>query len=149
MKRFSNTIRSVVKAHGLQQRSNVVGQTFAVFRVDRIHHLLSVVSKMIPSPDWIVGLSKENLCLPNCSWVDNRVIDLYPWDLGTDSGLRYDSPPTPQRPKGVIQRITSSDPPIGDSPFYDATGFMFYQNIENNFVKNLIFNFRSSNETCC
>ena len=100
----------------------MVGQTFAVFRVDRIHHLLSVVSKMIPSPDWIVGLSKENLCLPNCSWVDNRVIDLYPWDLGTDSGLRHDSPPTPQRPKGVIQRITSSDPPIGDSPFYDATG---------------------------
>ena len=39
---------------------------------------------MIPSPDWIVGLSKENLCLPNCSWVDNRVIDLYPWDISTD-----------------------------------------------------------------
>ena len=39
---------------------------------------------MIPSPDWIVGLSKENLCLANCSWVDNRVIDLYPWDIGTD-----------------------------------------------------------------
>ena len=46
MKRFSNYIRSVVKAQGLQQRSNVVGQTFAVFRVDRIHHLLSVVSKV-------------------------------------------------------------------------------------------------------
>ena len=46
MKRFSQTIRSVVKAQGLQQRSNVVGQTFAVFRVDRIHHLLSVVSKV-------------------------------------------------------------------------------------------------------
>ena len=46
MKKFSGNIRSVVKAHGLQQRSNVVGQTFAVFRVDRIHHLLSVVSKV-------------------------------------------------------------------------------------------------------
>jgi len=122
MKRFSNHIRSVVKAQGLQQRSNVVGQTFAVFRVDRIHHLLSVVSKMIPSPDWIVGLSKENLCLPNCSWVDNRVIDLYPWDIATDAGLRYDGPPTPQRPKGVIQRITSTDPHSDESPFYDATG---------------------------
>ncbi len=42
---------------------------------------------MIPSPDWIVGLSKENLCLANCSWVDNRVIDLYPWDIGTDRYL--------------------------------------------------------------
>ena len=46
MKKFSGNIRSVVKAHGLQQRSNVVGQTFAVFRGDRIHHLLSVVSKV-------------------------------------------------------------------------------------------------------
>jgi len=106
----------VVKAHGLQQRSNVVGQTFAVFRVDRIHHLLSVVSKMVPSPDWIVGLSKD------CSWVDNRVIDLYPWDIGTDSGLRYDGTSAPQRPKGSIQRITSSNPHSAESPFYDNTG---------------------------
>mgnify|MGYP001283365235 CR=1 FL=1 len=55
---------------------------------------------MVPSPDWIVGLSKENLCLANCSWVDNRVIDLYPWDTGTDGGLRYDGASNPQRPKG-------------------------------------------------
>ena len=46
MKRFSPSIRSVIKAHGLQQRSNVAGQTFAVFRVDRDHHLLSLVSKV-------------------------------------------------------------------------------------------------------
>ena len=51
MKKFSGNIRSVVKAHGLQQRSNVVGQTFAVFRVDRIHHLLSVVSKVKAKPN--------------------------------------------------------------------------------------------------
>ena len=46
MKRFSPSIRSVIKAHGLQQRSNVAGQTFAVFRVDRDHHLLSLASKV-------------------------------------------------------------------------------------------------------
>ena len=84
MKAYSQNIRSVIKAHGLQQRSNVAGQTFAVFRVDKSHHLLSFVSKMIPSPDWVVGVSKENLCLPNCTWMENRVIDLYPWDLGIE-----------------------------------------------------------------
>ena len=47
--------------------------------------------QMIPSPDWIVGLSKENLCLPNCSWVANRVIDLYPWDIGTQRWHEFDS----------------------------------------------------------
>ena len=50
MKRFSPSIRSVIKAHGLQQRSNVAGQTFAVFRVDRDHHLLSLVSKVSVLP---------------------------------------------------------------------------------------------------
>ena len=34
IKRSSKNIRSVIKAKGLQQRSNVVGRTFAVFRVD-------------------------------------------------------------------------------------------------------------------
>lgn len=105
---FPSCIRSVIKAQGLQQRSNLVGQTFAVFRVDPTNHLVSLVSKarqmtnngflmlfmhyhplprmplqMIPSPDWIVGLSKENLCKLDCSWVPSRVIDLYPWDIGT------------------------------------------------------------------
>ena len=47
------------------------------------------VSKIIPSPDWIVGVSMENLCLANGSWVDSRVVDLYPWDAGTNSGLSY------------------------------------------------------------
>ena len=60
---------------------------------------------MVPSPDWIVGLSKENLCLANCSWVDNRVIDLYPWDTGTDGGLRYDGASNPQRPSPSYHHI--------------------------------------------
>eukprot|EP00095_Tigriopus_kingsejongensis_P005413 maker-scaffold327_size205035-snap-gene-1.9 protein:Tk05413 transcript:maker-scaffold327_size205035-snap-gene-1.9-mRNA-1 annotation:"PREDICTED: spondin-1-like" len=76
---------------------------------------------MIPSPDWIVGLSKENLCLDDCTWVENRVIDLYPWDVGTQSGLRYDSPDEPTVPRSPIQRITSSNPNNPASPFFDET----------------------------
>ena len=102
---------------------------------------------MVPSPDWIVGLSKENLCLANCSWVDNRVIDLYPWDIGTDSGLRYDGDSSPQRPKGVIRRITSSDPHSDESPFYDNTGRNNFNLIEKEIRHD--FEIRCSNETCC
>merc|ERR1712088_866490 len=50
MKRSSDNIRSVIKARGLHQRSNVVGRTFAVFRMDATKHLLSLISKIIPSP---------------------------------------------------------------------------------------------------
>ena len=121
MKRSSQNIRSVIKARGLQQRSNVVGRTFAVFRVDAQKHLLSLVSKINPSPDWIVGVSLQNLCMPNGSWVDSRVIDLYPWDAGTNSGVTYQDPGSETHPRESIHRITSCNPADDNSPFYDET----------------------------
>jgi hypothetical protein len=63
-----------------------------------------------PSPDWFsgklaltlfdsklafvtqyvnVGTSNLNLCLSNCTWIDEYMEDLYPTDAGTDSGLSY------------------------------------------------------------
>lgn len=42
-----------------------------------------------PSPDWIVGVSGLELCRRNCSWVEYKVLNLYPWDAGTDSGITY------------------------------------------------------------
>jgi len=121
MKRSSKNIRSVIKARGLQQRSNVVGRTFAVFRMDPTNHLLSLVSKMIPSPDWIVGVSMENLCLANCSWVDSRVVDLYPWDAGIKSGLTYNLAGDDTIPRESIHRITACNPDDELSPFFDVT----------------------------
>ena len=35
------------------------------------------------------GASKLNLCLPNCTWVENYIEDLYLFDAGTDSVLSY------------------------------------------------------------
>jgi len=121
MKRSSKDIRSVIKARGLQQRSNVIGRTFAVFRMDSTKHLLSLVSKIIPSPDWIVGVSMENLCMSNGSWVDARVIDLYPWDIGTNSGLSYQDRGPSTQPREAIHRITSCNPDNDTSPFFDPT----------------------------
>lgn len=42
-----------------------------------------------PSPDWIVGVSGLELCLSNCSWMEHRELNLYPYDAGTDSGITY------------------------------------------------------------
>jgi len=42
-----------------------------------------------PSPDWCVGVSAINLCLPDCTWVEERAFDLRPFDAGTDSGPTY------------------------------------------------------------
>lgn len=84
----SNKIRTIIKARGLWY-PNVQGRTFAVFRVDRLHHLVSLLTMLGPSPDWIVGVSALELCLRNCSWVAEKVMNLYPWDAGTDSGYTY------------------------------------------------------------
>lgn len=88
LKDQSEHIRTIIKARGIAY-PNVTGKTFAVFRVDSNHHLISLVSMVDPSPDWIVGVSGLELCLPNCSWVENKVHNLYPWDAGTDSGPSY------------------------------------------------------------
>lgn len=45
--------------------------------------------KLDPSPDWFVGISGLELCLPNCNWITNKTINLYPWDAGIDSGVTY------------------------------------------------------------
>lgn len=45
LKDQSEHIRTIIKARGIAF-PNVTGRTFAVFRVDRKHHLMSLVSKI-------------------------------------------------------------------------------------------------------
>lgn len=113
--------RTIIKARGLWY-PNLNGKTFAVFRVDNKHHLMSLLSMLGPSPDWIVGVSALELCLKNCSWVAEKVMNLYLWDAGTDSGISYLSPNAPTIPQERIRRITSNSPNLAESPFYDQSG---------------------------
>lgn len=81
-------INTIIKARGLWH-PNEKGTSVAAFRVDRWRSLVSLVSMLGPSPDWIVGVSGLQLCLPNCTWLPETSIDLYPLDAGTDSGITY------------------------------------------------------------
>lgn len=93
-----------------------------MFRVDSRHHLMSLLSMLGPSPDWFIGVSALELCLKNCSWVADKMINLYLWDAGTDSGVTYLARDLPTIPQERIRRITSSSPNLAESPFYDPTG---------------------------
>ncbi|XP_012287279.1 spondin-1 isoform X2 [Orussus abietinus] len=121
LKNQSEHIRTIIKARGISY-PNVTGRTFAVFRVDRRHHLMSLVSMLDPSPDWIVGVSGLELCLENCSWIEHKELNLYPYDAGTDDGITYMSPDSPSDPKEPIRRITSTFPNDERAPFFDPTG---------------------------
>eukprot|EP00095_Tigriopus_kingsejongensis_P009624 maker-scaffold94_size379870-snap-gene-0.14 protein:Tk09624 transcript:maker-scaffold94_size379870-snap-gene-0.14-mRNA-1 annotation:"hypothetical protein DAPPUDRAFT_321105" len=121
LKAESQHIRTIIKARGLWY-PNVNGKTFAVFRTDRKNHLVSLVSMLGPSPDWIVGVSGLELCLKNCTWAKKRELYLYPWDAGVDSGISYESPDSLTFPQQPIKRITSRDPDDPHQPFYNASG---------------------------
>ena len=98
----------------------MTGKTFAVFRVDSKHHLVSLVSMIYPSPDWFVGVSGLELCLGNGSWIEQKILNLYPYDAGTDSGPTYISPDQPTIPKEAIRRIKPNQPNDPRSPFHEA-----------------------------
>lgn len=121
MRQHSRDIRTVVKTpgiwwsepHGLRQ------SRWARFSVDRRNHLLTMITMLGPSPDWCVGVSALNLCLPNCTWAGDMEIDLYPWDAGTDDGVTYMSRNMKSDPQQKIHRITNSFPNNPSSPFYN------------------------------
>ncbi|KAK0080598.1 hypothetical protein PV325_013676 [Microctonus aethiopoides] len=117
----SRHLRTLVKAAGLWY-PNVNTNTSTNFRVDRKHPLLSVASMLGPSPDWVVGVSKLNLCEKNCTWKKSMVINLYPWDSGTDNGISYMSPNSETKPREKMKPITSFYPEDPRSPFYDPSG---------------------------
>ncbi|XP_074100886.1 extracellular matrix protein f-spondin [Cotesia typhae] len=117
----SQYLRTLVKAAGLWY-PNVNTNTSTSFRVDKKHPLLSVASMLGPSPDWVVGVSKLNLCERDCSWKKSVIIDLYPWDAGTDNGISYMSPNSETKPREKMKPITTLYPEDPRSPFYDATG---------------------------
>ncbi|CAG7729287.1 unnamed protein product [Allacma fusca] len=141
LKEKSSNIRTIIKARGLKNPKFYGYKTSAVFRADKDNNLVSIVSKIVPSPDWFVGISGVNLCLPNCSWSEEKILNLYPWDAGTNDGISYTSEGEATYPKETISRIVWN----GDenSPFYDEDG-----NIVRPFAKLKLSKQRSYNKDC-
>ncbi|XP_043912659.1 spondin-2-like [Protopterus annectens] len=99
------------------------GKTSTVFRTDPSYHLVSILVRIIPSPDWFVGTSSLNLCEKK-QWKKTVKYDLYPWDAGTDSGFTFSSPNFATDPPEPIFQITAKH------PSHPANSF-FYPRLEN------------------
>ncbi|XP_019761177.2 spondin-1 isoform X2 [Dendroctonus ponderosae] len=117
----SSNLRTIIKARGLAY-PNIRASSYAIFRVDNENHLVSMATKMMPSPDWIVGVSSFELCLSNCSWKQYRSVNLYPRDVGIDDALDYNGNEPSNDPNPIVREISSSDPADPKSPFYDESG---------------------------
>lgn len=121
LKSFAETGRSDLIDQGAQADHGVldafntppinqgVGVVRAQFFVDGNHSRVSLVSKIVPSPDWFVGVDSFDLC-EDGNWVDNVKIQVDPLDAGTDNGLTFTSPNWPTAPQERIFRITANYP---------------------------------------
>ncbi|XP_071948831.1 spondin-2-like [Antedon mediterranea] len=79
---------------------------------------ISIVIKIIPSPDWFVGVDGISLH-DGLKWVKAASFELYPIDAGTDKGLTFTSPNFAESPAKSISRI------YWNRPSHPAASFQY------------------------
>jgi Spondin_N len=77
------------------------------FEVSRDFPLVTLVTMVAPSPDWFAGVSGLPL-YENGAWIQERVVQVLPWDAGTDSGASFMSNDLPTVPRQPISRIATA-----------------------------------------
>lgn len=86
-----------------------VGKTETLFFVDGNHSKVSLMSHIVPSPDWFVGLDSFDLCVQG-KWLDAVTLEVDPMDAGTDDGFTFTAPNWASEPTENIYRITAKFP---------------------------------------
>lgn len=90
--------------------------TLMDIEVSENYPMLSLLSMIAPSPDWMIAVNSINLRDEN-GWRDEIIIDLFPYDAGTDSGTDYSSSNQVTNPAQPISSLVNvspfNDKPIG------------------------------------
>jgi len=91
-----------------------------VVTVDHASPLVSLITMIAPSPDWIVGLNGYSL-LENGKFIKKRVVELFALDAGTDAGGYFLSDDKPLRLKQPIRLLTNVSGKPVKRPFATVT----------------------------
>ncbi|MDE2653063.1 MAG: Ig-like domain-containing protein [Gemmatimonadota bacterium] len=109
------TFRSEVQASShtlsvIQEGVAGGGTGSATFNIDvtRTHPLVTLLSMIGPSPDWFVGVSGVSLLDGSNQWRQSHVVDLFPYDAGTEDGTEFTLSNDDTDPQGVITRIAGT-----------------------------------------
>lgn len=94
-----------------------VGKASSKFLVDENHSKLSTIMRIVPSPDWFVGIDSLELC-EGGQWLERRTLDVDPHDAGTDRGFTFTAPNWPETPHKPVSLITSQMPNHPANSFY-------------------------------
>lgn len=120
MKEVESAAEKIQSVYGIFSAPAVIsgtGQNSVDFEVFARHSLLSFIVRIVPSPDWFVGVDSLNLC-DGDRWKEQLSLDLYPYDAGTDSGFTFSSPDFATIPQDTVTQITSSFPSHPANSFY-------------------------------
>ena len=100
---------------------NTATATISSITVNQDFPLITLVSMIAPSHDWFIGV--QNLTLwEDGAWVERKVVDLYPYDAGTEEGTDFSlSPSIDTVPQAPISSISGLFPfksaPLGTFTF--------------------------------
>jgi len=120
----------VYKAYKGEGDLKAVDEVSMDIMVKDMYSMVSLISMIVPSPDWFVGVDSYDLCDSDGKWKTMEELNLLPWDAGTDSGTQFTSDDMETKPRDFIARITpASDTVLKDDaskPFAKVT-FMKYE----------------------
>ncbi|XP_048964013.1 spondin-2 isoform X3 [Canis lupus dingo] len=105
MEAAAEKLQSVHEVFSAPAVASGTGQTSAELEAHSRHSLVSFVVRIVPSPDWFVGVDSLDLC-DGDRWREQVAVDLYPYDAGTDSGFTFSSPNF-----ATIPQDTVTEPP--------------------------------------
>lgn len=80
------------------------GQSTVKLSASRDRPMLTMISTVAPSPDWIVGINGVDLCQSG-QWVDSMLLPLMAQDAGVDSGETFSAPDQSTEPQQPIQYL--------------------------------------------
>ena len=94
--------------------------TLTTVTVSEDFPLLSLVSMIAPSPDWMIAVDGINLRDGN-AWVNELIIPLFAYDSGTDSGMSYTAPNQATTPNFEPISILINEGPFNAKPIGTLT----------------------------
>lgn len=114
---FNSEVQTAINAGHAEQWLQTPFSPFAAISsatlsgiiVSEDYSLLTLVSMIAPSPDWMIAVNSLNLWNISLNqWKETFTIDLFPYDAGTENGFGYSGDNPATDPRGAITTIAGA-----------------------------------------
>ena len=96
---------------GLGSAQGTISETI---EVSSDYPFVSLATMIAPSPDWFIAVNSENLRSGNIAvnngWKTTFIVDVFPYDAGTEEGNTYSTNNLATSPQGVITSLSNLSP---------------------------------------